>query len=150
MSKGKVDIISQTNTWIIKPAKRAYTSVVSQWNTCGRKFSNWTEKTLPARWHLVATKIFNSLPIAAAIFFLPLAASAVGAIGFYLGDLAYGPYHDETYNTVYAGASLATIALSLRNLIGFVTTLETSYGLCALAYATATSLLFSRSTFAEK
>jgi hypothetical protein len=142
MSETKVDFMSQANTWVFEPAKRAYSKLETQWQSFGRQFSVWSDNSLAHPWNNVAKKIFYSLPIATAIFMLPLSFSVAGGFAFYVADLGYGPFSKETHETAIAGACVGSSAVTMYSLGALITTLRPGFAIDALVYGAASTLLF--------
>lgn len=149
MSEVKADFMSQANIWVVEPAKRAYSKLETQWQSLGRQFSVWSDNSLAHPWNNVAKKIFHSLPIAAAIFMLPLSFSVAGGFAFYVADLGYGPFSKETHETALAGAFVGSTACAAYSLGSLITTLRPGFALDAIIYATASTLLFPHANLNE-
>ncbi len=146
----KVTLAAHANKWIVEPAARAYTRLEEQWNVLGRSFSIWSDSNIPTPFNNVAKKIFYSLPIAAAICVAPFWLSVVAGVGCYVGNLAYGPFEDETYDTIFAGAFVGTTAVTLYNAIGLVTSLSPGFAIGTAIYGIASALLFPHSKMMEE
>src|SRR5471030_2020097 len=120
MAEVSVDFMTKVNTWVVEPAKRAYTGLEGHWNSLGRKFTVWADTNISSPWNSIAKKIFSSLPIAAAIFILPLWVNATLGVGYYLANLGYGPFDNATHENVFAGVCVGSAAVTLYNAGAFI------------------------------
>lgn len=145
----KVEFTAQINTWIVEPAKRAYTRLEDQFQTLGRQFSVWSDDTLASPWNTVAKKIFSSLPVAAAIFVFPLSLNLAAGIAFYVADLGYGPFSQEIHDRAYAGACVGAAAVAAYNTAALITTLKPGYALGAIIYGVMSGIFFPHAKLLE-
>jgi hypothetical protein len=143
------DLVKQVNTWVVEPGKRGYLRLKDQCEAMGREFSLWADNSLPEPWANVAKKIFTSIPIAAAIFICPLAMNIVLGVGFYVVDLAYGPFSDEFYDLLARSATLGCAASTLYHFTMLVVTLDPWCAVQTAIHALATGIFFKRSSFAQ-
>lgn len=136
---------SDLNRLVIEPAIRIYNDLSSKWEAVGKSVSDWTDKNVPKEYQPFIKRIFAALPVALITTVMPLYVIVPLAITCYVAHIAYGPFKESTYDSLYVGSALGCGLKSTFNIASFLVTFNPLYALSSSLYGVATMALLKKS-----
>jgi len=126
--------VSDLQKLVIEPATRVCNDLTTKWEALGKYVADWSEKNVPKTYAPFIKRIFDALPVALLTTLMPVYVLVPAAISCYVAHIAYGPFKQTTYDTLFHGTTLGLALKGTINLASFLVTFHPLYGLSAAIY----------------